>query len=104
MRKSSFSRSAFFNPRVLIGFVICSIGLLLAMAGMSATTSAAQSPSRIVTPLCFAAFSYGAGTGPSSVGTGDFNLDGSPDLAITNATSNDVSILLNMGMARSRDQ
>src|SRR5439155_3340370 len=80
-----------------IGFVLCSIGLPLAMAGMSATTSAAQSPSRTVTPLCFATSSYGAGTGPSSVGTGDFNLDGSPDLAVTNATSNDVSILLNKG-------
>src|ERR1043166_1467545 len=35
MQKNSFSRSAFFNPRVLIGFVLCSIGVLLALVGLS---------------------------------------------------------------------
>src|SRR5450432_3462626 len=35
MKKQSASRSAFFNPRVLIGFVFCSIGFLLALAGLS---------------------------------------------------------------------
>ena len=49
MKTNSTSRSAFFNPRALIGFVLCSIGLLLAVVGMLATTSAAQSPSRIGT-------------------------------------------------------
>src|SRR6266852_3701942 len=51
MKKQSASRSAFFNPRVLIGFVLCSIGLLLAVVGltksvtgMSATTATAQTP------------------------------------------------------------
>src|SRR5439155_21920465 len=56
-----------------------------------------QPPGHATTPLCFETSSYGAGTGPSSVGTDDFNLDGWPDLAVTNATSNDVSILLNTG-------
>ena len=35
MKKQSASRSAFFNPRVLIGFALCSIGLLLAVVGWS---------------------------------------------------------------------
>ena len=58
MKRKSASQSAFFNPRVLIGFVLCSIGLLLALVGwsksatanpvlvtgMSATTTTAQTP------------------------------------------------------------
>ena len=35
MKKQSASRSAFFNPRALIGFVLCSVGVLLALAGLS---------------------------------------------------------------------
>jgi len=35
MKTKSASRSAFFNPRVLVGFVLCSIGVLLALAGLS---------------------------------------------------------------------
>src|SRR5438874_3830405 len=35
MKRKSASRSAFFNPRVLIGFALCSIGLLLAVVGWS---------------------------------------------------------------------
>ena len=35
MKKQSASRSAFFNPRVLIGFVLCLIGLLVAAVGWS---------------------------------------------------------------------
>ena len=35
MKTKSASRAAFFNPRVLIGFVLCSVGLLLALAGLS---------------------------------------------------------------------
>src|SRR5206468_7324577 len=61
MKRKSASRSAFFNRRVLIGFVLCSIGLLLAVVGwsksatdsfgnpvlktgMSATMATAQTP------------------------------------------------------------
>src|SRR5437867_2555907 len=51
MKKQSASRSAFFNPRVLIGFVLCSVGVLLALVGlsksvtgMSAATATAQTP------------------------------------------------------------
>ena len=35
MEKTFSSRSAFFNPRVLIGFVLCSIAVLLALIGLS---------------------------------------------------------------------
>ncbi|PYV75811.1 MAG: hypothetical protein DMG96_16015 [Acidobacteria bacterium] len=35
MKKKVASRSAFFNPRVLLGFVLCSVGLLLAVVGWS---------------------------------------------------------------------
>jgi len=38
---------------------------------------------------------FGAGTFPSSVAVGDFNLDGLPDLAVANNRSDDVSVLIN---------
>src|SRR5579883_2456196 len=38
--------------------------------------------------------SYAAGTGPYCVLAGDFNKDGRLDLAVSNQTSNNVSILL----------
>ena len=47
MKKKSASRSAFFNPRVLISLAFCSIGLLLALfvfAIYPGTTALAQGP------------------------------------------------------------
>lgn len=51
MKAKSTSRSAFFDSRVLIGFALCSVGVLLALAGLSksvtgtpATTATAQTP------------------------------------------------------------
>src|SRR5215472_5126182 len=41
--------------------------------------------------------SYPVGTRPSIIITGDFNGDGKPDLAVANAGSNDISVLLNNG-------
>jgi hypothetical protein len=35
MKTKSTSQSAYFNPRILIGFALCSVGLLLALAGLS---------------------------------------------------------------------
>jgi hypothetical protein len=35
MKKKPASQSAFFNPRVLIGFALCSIGVSLALVGWS---------------------------------------------------------------------
>jgi FG-GAP repeat protein len=40
---------------------------------------------------------FAAGDGPNSVAVGDFNRDGNEDLAIANANSNTVSILLGNG-------
>ena len=51
MEKQSASRSAFFNPRVLIGFALCLIGVLLALVGLSksvAGTPAAPSAAKPV--------------------------------------------------------
>jgi hypothetical protein len=47
MKKQSFSQSAFFNPRVLIGFVLCSIGVLLTFAALSKSTD--QTPVAMAT-------------------------------------------------------
>ena len=44
-----------------------------------------------------AAQSFGVGTNPRSVAVGDFNGDGTPDLAVANRISNDVSVLLGNG-------
>jgi len=43
------------------------------------------------------AVNYVVGNGPRSVAVSDFNRDGKPDLAVANAFSNNVSILLGMG-------
>ena len=40
MKTKSPSQSAFFNPRVLIGFVLCSIGVSLALVGWSKSVTA----------------------------------------------------------------
>jgi len=43
------------------------------------------------------AVNYAVGSLPTSVAVGDFNADGQPDLAVANASSNNVSILLGNG-------
>jgi hypothetical protein len=40
---------------------------------------------------------YGVGTRPGAVASGDFNGDGKIDLAVANAMSNNISILLGNG-------
>src|SRR6266446_6271524 len=44
MRKKSTSRSAFFNPRVLIGFVLCSAGVTLAFFAFSKASAQLGNP------------------------------------------------------------
>jgi len=48
MKTNPTSRSAFFNPRVLIGFVLCSVGVLLTLAALS--KSAAETPAAMARP------------------------------------------------------
>src|SRR5260370_42190849 len=43
------------------------------------------------------AVNYNAGTQPYSVAVGDFNGDGKADLAVANAISNNVSVLVGNG-------
>src|SRR5206468_3474447 len=49
--KSSFSRSAFFNQRVLIGFVLCSIAVLLALIGLSKSVTGMSAMTGTANPV-----------------------------------------------------
>ncbi len=40
---------------------------------------------------------YPAGSGPTSIAVADYNIDGLPDLAVTDQSDNAVSVLLNLG-------
>src|SRR5947207_15793966 len=49
MKKKRPSQSGFFNPRILLGFVLGSVGVLLALVGLgmsSGTSALAQDPKR----------------------------------------------------------
>ncbi|WP_161787148.1 FG-GAP repeat domain-containing protein, partial [Hymenobacter sp. IS2118] len=74
-----------------------------ARAGWSAPLASGLLVALLSTALAPAAFgqatfapavNYGAGTRPISVGVGDFNADGRPDLATANEDDNKVSVLL----------
>ena len=52
----------------------------------------------VLPPQFDAATSFAAGTQPFSVAVGDFNGDNKPDLAVANAGSNNVSVLLGNGL------
>src|SRR6516225_6697697 len=51
-------------------------------------------------PGFLAPLAFPAGSGPVSVAVGDFNGDGTPDLAVANIGSNTVSVLLGNGDGR----
>src|SRR5947208_488886 len=56
MKKSSKSRSAFFNPRVLFSFFLCSVGVFLALISFFLGSSvSAQGPSAQANSVMFAA-------------------------------------------------
>lgn len=66
---------------------------LSAAAGLTAATAAhAQCPPSFA-PMA----SYLAGTGPRGLTVGDFNADGRPDMAVTNRSSNTVTVRLGTG-------
>src|SRR5439155_6644125 len=63
--------------------------------------SESASQSFTVTAISGAGFAsavnYGAGNNPSAIAVGDFNADGVADLAVTNASGNNVSVLIGNG-------
>jgi len=56
----------------------------------------AAAPAADDDPL-FSGQRFAAGTGPFSVAIGDLNSDGTPDLAVANSVSGDVTVLLGAG-------
>ncbi len=73
----------FIGVLVTLLVVACSIAVL------------AQSPPASFLP----AVNYGAGSSPYFVAVGDFNGDGKLDVAVTNDSSNNVSVLLGKATA-----
>ena len=51
MKKKPASQSAFFNLRVLIGFVLCSTGVLLAFAGLTKSVTGMSTATGSVNPV-----------------------------------------------------
>ncbi len=88
-------RGELMKRRLLMMVMMLGLGLGFVLA--SAGDAAAQT-SGCATPNFAAAQNFGAGTGPFSVTTGDFNADGKPDLATANRSSNNVSVLLGDGL------
>jgi len=77
--------------RSFITHLVCLFAVPLVVVGVAM-------PALAQCPLSFnAASNYAAGSRPYSVAVGDFNADGSPDLAVANSLGNNVSILLGNG-------
>src|SRR5262245_2397171 len=51
MKKKSASQSAFCSPRVLIGFALCSVGLLLALAMLSKSVTGTLAATGTTNPV-----------------------------------------------------
>ena len=92
MKKQSASRSAFFNPRLLIGFVLCSAGLLLALAGFS--KSVAENPAATSAETQNTLFSLTTGTDNTAIGTSALS---------SNTTDNDNAPSARNGMGMAYD-
>src|SRR5207237_7116134 len=69
MRKTSASESGVFNPRILLAFVLCSIGALLALVSFAATTPSSGTLTDSSGPLTFTGGPYLVAN-PSSQATG----------------------------------
>ena len=72
----SAAQAAFFNPRVLIGFVLCSVGVLLALAGLSKSVAGnnAESGLRFEVNSTLDAVDTNIGDGICATATGDCTL------------------------------
>jgi hypothetical protein len=106
MNGSKTDLSLRFTPVLVIGLILMLIGATLMngaqVSGAAASLSATAALS--VSNGCAGAnFSQpisspvNAGNSPASVATGDFNLDGKPDMATANSGSNNVTIQLGDG-------
>jgi hypothetical protein len=51
MKKISNSQSGIFNPRLLVAFTLCSVGMLLAMLSFAATPPSGMKASSATAPL-----------------------------------------------------
>ena len=50
-KTKSISQSAFFNPRVVIGFALCSIGVSMAFVGFSKSATGMMAPTGVANPV-----------------------------------------------------
>src|SRR4051794_20493119 len=74
-----------------------SVRQVVCIAVLLATIGIAPAPLRATCPNFGTATNISAGAEPSSVAFGDFNRDGKLDLAIANASSDNVSVRLGDG-------
>jgi hypothetical protein len=121
-RRSGLRQAARGRPLMsLLPWAITTPALLIAACGGQTDTEAARAPSSggaasgggapasgagtggAAAPGCTGTGglsswpAFATGTGPTSVTTGDLNLDGKPDLAVANWDANAVSVLLGKG-------
>jgi hypothetical protein len=64
------------------------------LAGAAVVAVTLALPAAAMAQVSFSPTSFAAGEDPASVAVGDFNGDSDPDLAVANASSDDVSVLL----------
>jgi hypothetical protein len=76
-----------------ISAVNCLLGAFAALLAVAVLAPAAQAGTTSFEPMV----DYATGPIPFSVAVGDLNGDGKPDLAVANANSNSVSVLLGNG-------
>src|SRR6185503_8300049 len=94
---NSFHHAELLKERVLFSkprLITFASFVILLWSTTFITTASADSP--IFRP----GQSLAAGKDPFSVTTGDFNRDGHLDLAVANAASDNVSVLLNLGQGK----
>jgi hypothetical protein len=78
MQKASASRSGVFNPRLLLSFGLCSVGVLLAMFSLAANPPITMRPAAAAasSPLALTAGTWSLVTSPNVNSTGENSLFG----------------------------